>query len=90
MGGGQTLAPISPFKNVFSRSSRGDEAQISLETIIRSEPPHQSSHRVLRPAGVGCCFFNGPPGCALRWLVTKRSPASSSILHPSRRNWIYF
>jgi hypothetical protein len=37
------------FKNVFFRSSRGNEAQISLETIIRSEPPHQSSHQVLRP-----------------------------------------
>src|ERR1017187_4280159 len=32
--------PGSPFKNAFSRSSRGNEAQISLETIIRLEPPH--------------------------------------------------
>jgi hypothetical protein len=39
--------PDSPFKNVFFRSSRGNEAHISLETIIRSEPPH-----------VGCYFFN--------------------------------
>ena len=39
--------PNSPFKNVFFRSSRGNEAHISLETIIRSEPPH-----------VGCYFFN--------------------------------
>jgi hypothetical protein len=82
--------PGSPFKNAFSRSSRGNEAQISLEMIIRLEPPHQSSHRVLRPAGVGCYFFNGPPGCALRRLVTKRSPASSSISPPPRRNRIYF
>jgi hypothetical protein len=43
----------SPFKNVFSRSSRGNEAQISLETIIHSEPPH-----------VGCYFFNGRVGVA--------------------------
>src|ERR1039458_3653698 len=42
--------PSNPlFKNVFSRSSRGNEAQISLKTIIHSEPPHQSSHQVLRP-----------------------------------------
>jgi hypothetical protein len=72
-------APGSPFKNAFSRSSRGNEAQISLETIIRSEPPH-----------VGCYFFNGPPGCVLCRLVTKRSPASSSISPPPRRNRIYF
>src|ERR1039458_5139567 len=39
--------PNSQFKNVFFRSSRGNEAHISLETIIRSEPPH-----------VGCYFFN--------------------------------
>jgi hypothetical protein len=37
-----------PLKNAFFRSSRGNEAQISLETIIRLEPPY-----------VGCYFFNG-------------------------------
>jgi hypothetical protein len=35
-------------KNAFFRSSRSNEAQISLETIIRLEPPY-----------AGCCFFNG-------------------------------
>jgi hypothetical protein len=38
----------NPFKDVFSRSSRGNEAPIFLETIVYSEPPH-----------VGCYFFNG-------------------------------
>ena len=28
-----------PLKNAFFHSSRGNEAQISLETIIRLEPP---------------------------------------------------
>ena len=38
-------------KNAFFRSRRGNEAQISLETIIRLEPPY-----------VGCYFFNGLSG----------------------------
>ena len=38
----------SPFKNVFSRSSRGNEAQISLETIMQLAPPHGGGY-----------FFNG-------------------------------
>lgn len=38
----------SPVKNVFSRGSRGNEAQIPLEIIIHSEPSR-----------VGCYFFNG-------------------------------
>jgi hypothetical protein len=48
----------SPSKNAFFRSSRGNEAQISLETIIRLEPPH-----------VGCYSFN-----ALLTQVTLRQP----------------
>jgi hypothetical protein len=36
-----------PLNNATSRSSRGDEAQISLETEAISEPPH-----------VGCYFLN--------------------------------
>ena len=45
----QAAPPVSGLlKNAFFRSSRGNEAQISLETIIRLEPPY-----------AGCCFFNG-------------------------------
>ena len=38
----------SPFKKLFSRSSRGNEAHISSERTIYSEPPY-----------VGCYFING-------------------------------
>jgi hypothetical protein len=79
MGSPVAAHPGSPFKNVFSRSSRGNEAQISLEWNTQLEPRY-----------LGCYFFNGLPGCTLRRLVTKRSPASSSILPPARLNRIYF
>ena len=39
--------PDSPWKNATSRSSRGNEAQISLETEAICEPPY-----------VGCYFLN--------------------------------
>jgi hypothetical protein len=46
----QAAPPVSGLlKKAFFRSSRGHEAQISLETIIRLAPSHQSSHQVLRP-----------------------------------------
>ncbi|SRR6266581_8883745 len=46
----------SPLKNATSRSSRGDEAQISPETEAISEPPH-----------VGCYFLNRLLGRDDKW-----------------------
>ena len=58
--------PNSPFKNVFFRSSRGNEAQISLERNTQLEPPH-----------VGCYFFDELVGAR---LISPRIRASSAAL----------
>jgi len=42
---------LAAHQNIFFRSSRGNEAQISPETVIRFEPPY-----------VGCHFLNGLAG----------------------------
>jgi len=60
----------SPFKNVFFRSNRSNEAQISLETIIRLELPH-----------VGCYFFNG----RLPIVLVVHPAEVNSVLEDSNR-----
>jgi hypothetical protein len=44
------MKPNGPSQNGFVCGSRGNEAPISSETIIDSEPPD-----------VGCHFVSGPP-----------------------------
>src|SRR6266849_9114622 len=64
-----TSPPSSPLKNATSRSSRGNEAQISSETEAISEPPH-----------VGCYFLN-----RLLTIPDSRSRKSKNRRRPRAR-----